>query len=164
MGIKTRRDLYGVYTNVNTKEIYRTSKLLSAIVGASIPSNKAIAGRNAFKHEAGIHQHGVLANKKTYEIITPESVGLNVNNIVLGKHSGRHAVAKRRDALVRLEAALMAGVVQLADLVIDRIELGLLLADLVLDFRDFRRLLGRLGDSVDALAEFIEKSHCVHSF
>ncbi len=92
MGIKTRRDLYGVYTNVNTKEIYRTSKLLSSIVGASIPSNKAIVGRNAFKHEAGIHQHGMLASRDTYEIIDPKEVGIVDSEIVLGKHSGRHAV------------------------------------------------------------------------
>ena len=92
MGIKTRRDLYGADTDVDTKEIYRTSKLLSSIVGASIPSNKAIVGRNAFKHEAGIHQHGILASRATYEIIDPKDVGILDSEIVLGKHSGRHAV------------------------------------------------------------------------
>ncbi len=91
MAIHTRRALFDADTRINTKQIYRTSRLLSKIIGVSIPPNKAIVGANAFAHESGIHQHGVLANRETYEIMTPESVGLTTNKMVLGKHSGRHA-------------------------------------------------------------------------
>lgn len=91
MNIVTRKDFYGMETSINTKEIYKTSKLLSSITGVRVQPNKAIVGENAFAHEAGIHQHGVLANKATYEIMTPESIGLTENKLVLGKHSGRHA-------------------------------------------------------------------------
>ncbi|HEV7551165.1 MAG TPA: 2-isopropylmalate synthase [Candidatus Angelobacter sp.] len=80
---------------INTQRIYPTSCLLSEIVGFAPQPNKAIVGRNAFAHEAGIHQHGVIANPLCYEIMTPESVGLQGNNLVLGKHSGRHALSKR---------------------------------------------------------------------
>jgi 2-isopropylmalate synthase len=76
---------------VDTTQLYRSSKLLSNITGVSVQPNKAIVGANAFAHEAGIHQHGVLADRSTYEIMTPESIGLNKNTMVLGKHSGRHA-------------------------------------------------------------------------
>lgn len=91
MSIHTKGKMLDVDCNVNTKQIYRTSRLLSKIIGVSIPPNKAIVGANAFAHESGIHQHGVLANRETYEIMTPESVGLTANKMVLGKHSGRHA-------------------------------------------------------------------------
>jgi 2-isopropylmalate synthase len=91
MAIKTRRHLFDADTRVDTKQIYRTSRLLSKTIGVSIPPNKAIVGANAFAHESGIHQHGVLAKRETYEIMTPESVGLTTNKMVLGKHSGRHA-------------------------------------------------------------------------
>ncbi|MEG1753963.1 MAG: 2-isopropylmalate synthase, partial [Christensenella sp.] len=91
MAIKTRKAQFGADTNINTKQLYRTSRLISKIIGVSIPPNKAIVGANAFAHESGIHQHGVLANRETYEIMTPESVGLVTNQMVLGKHSGRHA-------------------------------------------------------------------------
>lgn len=91
MNVVTRKDFYGFDTTINTKELYKTSKLLSSITGVRVQPNKAIVGENAFAHEAGIHQHGVLANKATYEIMTPESIGLNENKLVLGKHSGRHA-------------------------------------------------------------------------
>ncbi|MCU1256791.1 MAG: 2-isopropylmalate synthase [Candidatus Angelobacter sp.] len=80
---------------INTQRIYPTSCLLSEIVGFAPQPNKAIVGRNAFAHEAGIHQHGVIANPLCYEIMTPESVGVQGNNLVLGKHSGRHALSKR---------------------------------------------------------------------
>ena len=80
---------------INTQRIYPTSCLLSEIVGFAPQPNKAIVGRNAFAHEAGIHQHGVIANPLCYEIMTPESVGVPGNNLVLGKHSGRHALSKR---------------------------------------------------------------------
>jgi 2-isopropylmalate synthase len=95
MAIATRQDFYGFTTNINTKQIYNSSRLISAITGVPVQPNKAVVGKNAFAHEAGIHQHGVLANKKTYEIMTPESIGLPENAIVLGKHSGKHAFAER---------------------------------------------------------------------
>ncbi len=95
MAIATRQDFYGFTTNINTKQIYNASRLISAITGVPVQPNKAIVGKNAFAHEAGIHQHGVLANKKTYEIMTPESIGLPENAIVLGKHSGKHAFCER---------------------------------------------------------------------
>jgi len=95
MGIKTRRDYYDAETGIDTKQIYRTSKLLSTITGVPIAPNKSIVGANAFAHESGIHQHGVLANRETYEIMQPEDVGVNKNTMVLGKHSGKHAFADR---------------------------------------------------------------------
>lgn len=95
MAIATRQDFYGFTTNINTKQIYNSSRLISGITGVPVQPNKAIVGKNAFAHEAGIHQHGVLSNKKTYEIMTPESIGLPENAIVLGKHSGKHAFCER---------------------------------------------------------------------
>lgn len=99
MAIKTRRDLLGVDTRVNTQQIMAASRLVSQITGFPVPPNKAVVGANAFKHEAGIHQHGVLAHRATYEIMSPEQIGLNPEEIaqglVLGKHSGHHAFEKR---------------------------------------------------------------------
>ena len=95
MAMRVRADRLPMETNVRTEEIYRTSRLLSEIIGVDVQPNKAIVGRNAFAHEAGIHQHGVLNNPLCYEIMTPESVGVPTNSIVLGKHSGRHALSKR---------------------------------------------------------------------
>jgi len=95
MALETRKDFYGVIHNINTKQIYRTSKMISTLTGVFIQPNKAVVGANAFAHESGIHQHGVLAEKSTYEIMTPQSVGLTTNMLVLGKHSGRHAFAER---------------------------------------------------------------------
>lgn len=91
MAIKTKSNQYNCYTNVVSEEITVTSKLISGISGVKIQSNKAIVGANAFAHESGIHQHGVLNFRQTYEIMTPESVGLSKSLLVLGKHSGRHA-------------------------------------------------------------------------
>lgn len=92
MAIETRKNHLGMYTNINTTGLWRTSKLVSSLSGVVVQPNKAIVGENAFAHESGIHQDGVLKEKSTYEIITPESVGkVDNNNIVLGKHSGRHA-------------------------------------------------------------------------
>lgn len=91
MALKTRKDHFQADTNIETTEIARASRLLSQITGIKVQPNKAIVGENAFMHESGIHQHGVLKNKETYEIMTPESVGLVVDNMVLGKHSGKHA-------------------------------------------------------------------------
>ena len=92
MALKTRRDVFDAYTDIDTTQIFKTSKLLTAITGVKVQPNKAIVGENAFAHEAGIHQHGVLANRATYEIMTPESIGLTENKMVLGKHSGKHAL------------------------------------------------------------------------
>lgn len=91
MIINTRKDVYDYSTNIVTEEILKTSNLLSSITGVYVQPNKAIVGANAFAHESGIHQHGVLSNRETYEIMTPESIGLKENKMVLGKHSGRHA-------------------------------------------------------------------------
>lgn len=91
MAMRTRPDVYQAATRIETTQIYRSSKTVYDIIGQTAPLNKPIVGRNAFLHESGIHQHGVLANKQTYEILTPESVGIRTNNLVLGKHSGKHA-------------------------------------------------------------------------
>ncbi|MBI2164531.1 MAG: 2-isopropylmalate synthase [candidate division NC10 bacterium] len=99
MGLRTRKDLLGYETGIKTEEIYRTSKLLQSVTGVSVQPNKAIVGANAFAHEAGIHQHGVLQKPLTYEIMTPESVGVPKSRLVLGKHSGRHAFKKRLEEL-----------------------------------------------------------------
>lgn len=95
MAIKTRSNHYGGDTRINTSELYRTSKLVYNTIGLHAPLNKAIVGQNAFAHEAGIHQHGVLQNRETYEIMTPQSVGYPSNNMVFGKHSGKHAIENR---------------------------------------------------------------------
>ena len=92
MTLNTRKDYFKTENKIVTTEIVKTSKLLSGITGVKPQPNKAIIGENAFAHESGIHQHGVLANKSTYEIMTPESIGLNTNKMVLGKHSGKHAL------------------------------------------------------------------------
>lgn len=92
MALHTRRDLFSGYsTNINLKEIYPTSKLVSSITGIEPQPNKAIVGKNAFAHESGIHQDGVLKHTQTYEIMNAKDIGLDKNSIVLGKHSGRHA-------------------------------------------------------------------------
>ena len=95
MAMHTRPGEYPFETRIDTTQIARASRTVYSIIGQSAPLNKPIVGRNAFAHEAGIHQHGVLANKQTYEILTPESVGVSTNNLVLGKHSGKHAVYDR---------------------------------------------------------------------
>ncbi len=95
MAIKTRTDLFSCFTGINTKQIMATSKLLTHITGVSVQPNKAIVGANAFAHESGIHQDGVLKNAMTYEIMNPEDVGISRSTLVLGKHSGRHAVIDR---------------------------------------------------------------------
>lgn len=99
MAINTRKNLYGGNTRIETKEISRTSKLVYATLGLHAPLNKAVVGVNAFAHEAGIHQHGVLQNRETYEIMTPQSIGLISNSMVFGKHSGKHAIEKRLEEL-----------------------------------------------------------------
>ena len=91
MALNVRKDFYLTETNINTRQIYPSSQLLSSITGVKIHPTKPLVGKNAFLHESGIHQHGVLANRATYEIISPESLGIIQNDIVLGKHSGKHA-------------------------------------------------------------------------
>lgn len=93
MNLKTRNDYFkNFYTDINTKEIYKASRMVSELTGLAVQRNKAIVGANAFAHEAGIHQHGILSDKSTYEIIHPEDVGWIGEGLIMGKHSGRHAV------------------------------------------------------------------------
>lgn len=99
MILRTRKDILPFNTNVLTEQLTPSSRLLSGITGIAVQPNKAIVGANAFAHESGIHQHGMLMDKSTYEIMTPESVGLTASALVLGKHSGRHAFKKRLDEL-----------------------------------------------------------------
>jgi 2-isopropylmalate synthase len=99
MLIAVREDVHGLHTGINTREIARTSRMVSRLTGYPVQPNKAIVGRNAFAHESGIHQDGVLKERSTYEIMDATEVGLESNSIVLGKHSGRHAL---RDALEQL--------------------------------------------------------------
>jgi 2-isopropylmalate synthase len=95
MGLFTRKDLLHLQTGIQTGEIYPTSRLVSMTTGIVVQPNKAVVGANAFSHEAGIHQDGVLKNRMTYEIMEPETVGLSSNRLVLGKHSGRHAFRRK---------------------------------------------------------------------
>lgn len=99
MAIHTRPQYYGLRTNINTREIMKTSRMVSNYTGMHVQPNKAIVGANAFAHEAGIHQDGMLKNASTYEIMTPESVGVHQSRLVLGKHSGRHALKARLQEL-----------------------------------------------------------------
>ncbi|MCX8022411.1 MAG: 2-isopropylmalate synthase [Syntrophorhabdaceae bacterium] len=99
MILKTRKSIFNVDTRIVTEKIYPTSRLITAITGVSVQPNKAIVGANAFAHESGIHQDGLLKAKLTYEIMTPESVGIPKSSLILGKHSGRHAFRDRIEAL-----------------------------------------------------------------
>ena len=100
MALRTRKDHFNGYeTNINIKEIYPTSKLVSSITGIEPQPNKAIVGKNAFSHESGIHQDGVLKHTETYEIMSAKDIGLDKNSIVLGKHSGRHAFKDKLSSL-----------------------------------------------------------------
>ena len=98
MATRVRRDLLPYTTDVDTTRLFRTSRLLSELTGEPVQANKAIVGRNAFAHEAGIHQHGMIRDRRTYEIMRPEDVGVE-STLVLGKHSGRHAVKRRCEGL-----------------------------------------------------------------
>ncbi len=95
MGLRTRSDHFGVQTRIETSQLYSTSHLVSKLTGFAVPPNKAIVGSNAFAHEAGIHQHGILCNRSTYEIMNPEDVGAPSTDLVLGKHSGHHAFREK---------------------------------------------------------------------
>jgi 2-isopropylmalate synthase len=99
MATRVRGDKLPFETGIDTQQLYPISQLLSQVIGFGVQPNKAIVGRNAFAHEAGIHQHGVISNPLCYEIMTPESVGVPANELVLGKHSGRHALALRYEEL-----------------------------------------------------------------
>jgi 2-isopropylmalate synthase len=99
MALKTRSGFFGVDTQINTRELARSSRLLSSIIGLPVPPNKAIVGANAFAHESGIHQDGVLKNRMTYEIMDATSIGLEGNELVLGKHSGRNAFRTKLAAM-----------------------------------------------------------------
>lgn len=99
MAVRTRADRLPVHTGIDTRRLAPTSRLVAAVTGVAVPRNKAIVGENAFAHEAGIHQHGMLRNQETYEIMRPEDVGLGGSTLVLGKHSGRHAFRSRVEAL-----------------------------------------------------------------
>jgi 2-isopropylmalate synthase len=106
MALKVRADQLPYETGIDTRELYPTSQLLSGIIGCEVQPNKAIVGRNAFAHEAGIHQHGMISNPLCYEIMTPESVGVPTNKLVLGKHSGRHALSLRYAELGHMLSAM----------------------------------------------------------
>ncbi len=99
MGLKVRKDLFKVQTGVDTTEIYKSSRLVSKLTGFLVQPNKAVVGSNAFAHESGIHQHGVLMHRKTYEIMHPKEIGWGESKLVLGKHSGRHAFVERLKGL-----------------------------------------------------------------
>ncbi|MBR1671408.1 MAG: 2-isopropylmalate synthase, partial [Fretibacterium sp.] len=99
MALHTRKDFYDADTRINTRQLYRSSKLLSSITGVPVPPTKPIVGANAFAHEAGIHQHGVIANTQTYEIMNPADVGILHRSLVLGKHSGKHALQERLESM-----------------------------------------------------------------
>jgi 2-isopropylmalate synthase len=99
VALHVRQSRYGASTNVALDKIYSTSRLLTSITGVSVPPNKAVVGANAFAHEAGIHQDGILKNPLTYEIIVPEKVGVPARRLVLGKHSGRNALRSRLEEL-----------------------------------------------------------------
>lgn len=133
MAINTRAEFFDAHTGIDTTRLYPTSRLVSSITGMQTPRNKAIVGENAFAHEAGIHQHGMLQNAATYEIMRPEDVGLSKSNLVLGKHSGRHAFRDR---------------VQ---------ELGFELDDLELNrsFKEFKKLADKKKDVYDGDIEAI---------
>lgn len=136
MALHTRKDWYNAHTDIVTTEIYRTSKMVSSFTGMLIQPNKAIVGKNAFTHESGIHQDGVLKERTTYEIMNPLMVGIVQNNIVLGKHSGRHAFKERLT------------------------ELGYILADEEIDkaFAKFKNLADKKKEIVDNdIAAIIEE-------
>jgi 2-isopropylmalate synthase len=99
MALRVRSAFWNADTRIDTAQIYNASRLVTQVTGVKVQPNKAIVGENAFAHEAGVHQHGVLANRATYEIMTPESIGIPQNRMVLGKHSGRHAFDERLQEL-----------------------------------------------------------------
>ena len=99
MALRVRQDYYGLEHGIRTEQLYPSCRLLSMIIGQPIPNNKSIVGANAFAHESGIHQDGMLKNRETYEIMTPQSVGRSESNLVIGKHSGRNAVRSKFESM-----------------------------------------------------------------
>lgn len=99
MNLHVRHDHFGLTHKIVTEQIYPSCRLLSMTIGQPIPNNKAIVGANAFAHESGIHQDGMLKNRETYEIMTPQSVGRTESNLVIGKHSGRNAVRSKFESM-----------------------------------------------------------------
>src|SRR5207302_5683893 len=95
MALRTRQDFFKLQTGINTRRLYPTSRLVSHVTGIQVQRNKAVVVQNAFAHDAGIHQDGMLKERATYEIMNPEDVGLQKPQLVLGKHSGRHALRQR---------------------------------------------------------------------
>jgi 2-isopropylmalate synthase len=121
MALKVRKDLVGCDTRINTRELMNVSKLVSQVTGLAVAASKPVVGRNAFAHESGIHQHGMLRDRRTYEIMVPEDVGLTESRIVLGKHSGRAALANRLNELgYRLSGAQIEQVFERFKRVADR--------------------------------------------
>lgn len=99
MALKVRNDVFRLDTHIRAEQLFPSCRLLSMIIGQPIPANKAIVGGNAFAHESGIHQDGMLKNRETYEIMTPQSIGRTSTDLVIGKHSGRNAVRNKLEAL-----------------------------------------------------------------
>ncbi|HEX5415202.1 MAG TPA: 2-isopropylmalate synthase, partial [Chloroflexota bacterium] len=99
MALRTRKDYYGIDTRIDTTQLYKTSRMVSNYTGILVQPNKAVVGANAFAHESGIHQDGILKDRSTYEIMDPKEIGLSDSTLVLGKHSGRHAFKTRMDDL-----------------------------------------------------------------
>ena len=99
MALSVRRDILPFETGINTRQIWNTSRLLASTIGFPIPRNKPVVGENAFSHESGIHQDGVLKRRETYEIMSPDSVGRDASNLVLGRHSGHHGFRNRLEEL-----------------------------------------------------------------
>ena len=141
MALHTRASYFELATGIDTRQLCRSSQLVAAYTGVSVPPNKAVVGANAFAHEAGIHQDGMLKDQRTYEIMTPETVGLSRSRLVLGKHSGRHAFR------VRLE------------------ELGFTLADDELEtaFRRFKDLADKKKSVTDADLEALVADEFFHA-
>ena len=149
MALKVRHDLLNYDTEINTKEIYNTSKLVSGFTGILVQRNKAIVGENAFAHESGIHQDGMLKNRETYEIMTPELVGYPSTKIVLGRHSGRHGLKSRLNQL---------GYEVNEELLFDVYEKFTKLADKKKEvYDDDLRIL--MGDSIENRHEFFNLEH-----
>jgi 2-isopropylmalate synthase len=99
MALRTRHDVYGLRTGIRTKQLCAASRVVALATGFTVARNKAVVGQNAFAHESGIHQHGMMQHAETYEVMRPQDVGFDSSNLVLGKHSGRHALTARLKAL-----------------------------------------------------------------
>ena len=162
MNLATRKDYFNVETGIMATELYKSSKLLSDLTGLTIARNKAIVGENAFAHEAGIHQHGVLNNKETYEIMTPESVGWKGNNIVIGKHSGKHAISAllgQERFVVNAEQLqkITARVKSLADKqkTVERDDVIAIARDIVLELSDDKKILELIDYAVTTGNKFL---------